>query len=122
MALAHERPEDRAVLRELGLTDRGNSYPEELSGGERQRVAIARAVVGERHLVFADEPSGALDSENGEVVMRLIVAACERGAAAVVVIHDSQDASRADRVGSLQDGCMVKGAVPAAGATSYGCP
>ena len=68
-----------AALEELGLADRADHYPDELSGGERQRVAIARAVVGDRHLLLADEPSGALDSVNGEAVMRLILAACRRG-------------------------------------------
>ncbi len=96
-----------AALEELGLTDRGSHFPDELSGGESQRVAIARAVVGERHLLLADEPSGALDSTNGEAVMRLILAACHRGVAAVVVTHDAQLASWADRVVFLRDGRVV---------------
>ncbi|MFZ2056299.1 MAG: ABC transporter ATP-binding protein [Acidimicrobiales bacterium] len=96
-----------AVLEELGLADRATHYPDELSGGERQRVAIARAVVGERHLLLADEPSGALDSTNGEAVMRMILAACKLGVAAVVVTHDAQLASWADRVVFLRDGRVV---------------
>ncbi len=96
-----------AALEELGLTDVSNRFPDELSGGERQRVAIARAVVGERHLLLADEPSGALDSVNGEAVMRLIRAACQRGVAGVVVTHDAQLASWADRVVFLRDGRVV---------------
>jgi len=96
-----------AALEELGLTDVANRFPDELSGGERQRVAIARAVVGERHLLLADEPSGALDSVNGEAVMRLIRAACQRGVAGVVVTHDAQLASWADRVVFLRDGRVV---------------
>ena len=100
------------VLDGLGLADRAAHYPDELSGGERQRVAIARAVVGERHLVLADEPSGALDSANGEAVMRMILAACKRGLAAVVVTHDAQLASWADRVVFLRDGRVVDQTVP----------
>ena len=95
------------ALEELGLADRASRYPDELSGGERQRVAIARAVVGERQLLLADEPSGALDSANGEAVMRLIRAACQRGVAGVVVTHDAQLASWADRVVFLRDGRVV---------------
>jgi putative ABC transport system ATP-binding protein len=96
-----------AALEELGLADRASHFPDELSGGERQRVSIARAVVGERQLLLADEPSGALDSVNGEAVMRLIRTACHRGVAAVVVTHDAQLASWADRVMFLRDGRVV---------------
>jgi putative ABC transport system ATP-binding protein len=95
------------ALDELDLADRAPHYPDELSGGERQRVAIARAVVGERQLLLADEPSGALDSANGEAVMRLVLAACRRGVAAVIVTHDAQLASWADRVVFLRDGRVV---------------
>ena len=93
-----------AALDELGLGDRAARFPDELSGGERQRVAIARAVVGERRLLLADEPSGALDSVNAEGVMRLVRAACQGGVAGVVVTHDAQLASWADRVVFLRDG------------------
>jgi putative ABC transport system ATP-binding protein len=101
-----------AALEELGLADRARHYPDELSGGERQRVAIARAVVGERSLLLADEPSGALDSANGEAVMRLILSACHRGVAAVVVTHDAQLASWADRVVFIRDGRIIDQTVP----------
>jgi putative ABC transport system ATP-binding protein len=95
------------VLTELGLADRARRYPDDLSGGERQRVAIARAIVGERRLVLADEPTGALDSVNGEAVMRLMRAACKGGVAAIVVTHDAQLASWADRIVFLRDGRIV---------------
>jgi putative ABC transport system ATP-binding protein len=101
-----------AALEGLDLADRAAHYPDELSGGERQRVAIARAAVGERSLLLADEPSGALDSTNGEAVMRLILTACHRGVAAVVVTHDAQLASWADRVVFLRDGRVVDQTVP----------
>jgi putative ABC transport system ATP-binding protein len=101
-----------AALEGLGLADRASSFPDELSGGERQRVSIARAVVGERHLLLADEPSGALDSTNAEAVMRLVLAACRRGVAAVVVTHDAQLASWADRVVFLRDGRVVDQTMP----------
>ncbi len=68
-------------------------FPDQLSGGERQRVAVARAVVGRRDLLLADEPTGALDSVNGESVMRMLRAACQDGVAGVVVTHDAQLAS-----------------------------
>jgi putative ABC transport system ATP-binding protein len=95
------------TLDELGLADRASHYPDQLSGGERQRVSIARAVIGDRQLLLADEPSGALDSTNGEAVMRMLLAACRRGVAAVVVTHDAQLASWADRVVFLRDGSFI---------------
>jgi putative ABC transport system ATP-binding protein len=96
-----------AALDELGLADRAGHYPDQLSGGERQRVSIVRAVVGERHLLLADEPSGALDSTNGEAVMQLIRNACKRGVAAVIVTHDAHLAAFADKVVFLHDGHTV---------------
>jgi putative ABC transport system ATP-binding protein len=110
------------ALEELGLSDRADNFPDELSGGERQRVAIARAVVGERRLLLADEPSGALDSANGEAVMRLVLAACRRGVAAVVVTHDAQLASWADRVVFIRDGRIVDQTMPLAGPESLLAP
>ena len=110
------------ALVDLGLRDRTQSFPDELSGGERQRVAIARAVVGNRRLLLADEPSGALDSANGEAVMRLIRAACQRGVAGVVVTHDAQLASWADRVVFLRDGRVVDQTSPAPGPESLFAP
>jgi putative ABC transport system ATP-binding protein len=107
-----------AALDGLGLADRAAHFPDQLSGGERQRVALARAVVGERRLLLADEPSGALDSVNGDGVMRLIHAACKRGVAAVVVTHDAQLASWADRVVFLRDGRVVDQTTPAPGPES----
>jgi putative ABC transport system ATP-binding protein len=104
-----------AALEELDLDARGDQFPDELSGGERQRVAIARALVGERRLLLADEPSGALDSVNGEAVMRLVRAACERGVAGVIVTHDAQLASWADRVVFLRDGLVTDHTAPPAG-------
>ena len=108
----------RALLAELGLADRASHFPDDLSGGERQRVAIARAVVGDRRLLLADEPTGALDSVNGEAVMRLLRSACKRGLAGVMVTHDAQLASWADRVVFLRDGRVVDQTAPPAGPES----
>jgi putative ABC transport system ATP-binding protein len=106
------------ALDALGLADRASSYPDQLSGGERQRVAIARAVVGDRNLLLADEPSGALDSDNSETVMRMIHTACQQGVSAVVVTHDAQLASWADRVVFIRDGRIVDQTAPALGPES----
>jgi putative ABC transport system ATP-binding protein len=95
------------ALEELDVAERADRYPDELSGGQRQRVAIARAIVGKRGLLLADEPTGALDSVNGEGVMRLLRAATQRGVAGVVVTHEAQLASWADRVVFLRDGHVV---------------
>ncbi len=110
------------ALEELGLSERASRFPDELSGGERQRVAIARAVVGDRRLLLADEPSGALDSVNAEEVMRLLHEACKRGVAAVIVTHDAQLASWADRVVFLRDGRIVDRTAPQRGPESLLTP
>jgi len=115
---AERRRREDEVLARLGLEAFAERYPRELSGGQRQRVAIARALVGERRLLLADEPTGALDSLNSESVMRLLKAACKRGAAAVVVTHDAQLASWADRVVFLRDGSMIDQTSPLAGPES----
>jgi putative ABC transport system ATP-binding protein len=108
----------RQALDTLGLAERADTLPDQLSGGERQRVAIARALAGERRLLLADEPSGALDSANAEDVMRLLHEACQRGVAVVLVTHDKKMASWADRTVRLHDGELVAQATPPAGSGS----
>jgi putative ABC transport system ATP-binding protein len=95
------------AMAELDVAEHSSRYPDELSGGERQRLAIARAIVGERGLLLADEPTGALDSVNGEAVMRLLRSATQRGVAGVVVTHEAHLASWADRIVFLRDGYVV---------------
>jgi putative ABC transport system ATP-binding protein len=112
----------RSALDQLGLVDRAGHFPDQLSGGESQRVAIARAIVGDRRLLLADEPTGALDSTNGEVVMRMLRTACKDGIAGVVVTHDAQLASWADRVVFMRDGCMVDQTPPREGTDSLLTP
>jgi putative ABC transport system ATP-binding protein len=106
------------ALEQLDVAELADRYPDELSGGERQRVAIARAIVGERALLLADEPTGALDSVNGEAVMRLLRTATHRGVAGVVVTHEAHLASWADRVVFLRDGHVVDQTVAPAGPES----
>jgi putative ABC transport system ATP-binding protein len=97
----------RAALDEVGIGDLADRFPDEMSGGQQQRVAIARAIVGERRLILADEPTGALDSETGEDILRLIRARCDAGAAGVLVTHEARHAAWADRVVFLRDGVIV---------------
>ena len=107
------------ALGRLGLSGRASHYPDQMSGGERQRVAIGRAMVGDRRLLLADEPSGALDSVNAEAVMRLLHDACKNaGMTAVVVTHDAQLASWADRMVFLRDGRVTNQSAPAPGPES----
>ncbi len=105
-----------AALDELGLADVADRFPDEISGGQRQRVAIARALIGPRRLVLADEPTGALDSQAGEAVLRLLRARCDAGASGLLVTHEARLAGWADRVVFLRDGEIVDdtGRAPAA--------
>ncbi|HEV2784514.1 MAG TPA: ABC transporter ATP-binding protein [Actinophytocola sp.] len=95
------------ALSEVDLGDLAERFPDELSGGQQQRVAIARALIGERRLVLADEPTGALDSHTGESVLRLLRSKVDGGAAGVLVTHDARHAAWADRVVFLRDGIIV---------------
>jgi putative ABC transport system ATP-binding protein len=95
------------ALGTVGVDDLADRFPDELSGGQRQRVAIARALVGERDLLLADEPTGALDSHTGETVLKLIRARCDAGAAGVLVTHDARHAAWADRIVFLRDGVLI---------------
>jgi putative ABC transport system ATP-binding protein len=96
-----------AALDEVGLGGLHDRFPDDLSGGQQQRIAIARAVVGERSLILADEPTGALDSETGEQVLALLRARCDAGAAGLLVTHEARHAGWADRVVFLRDGAVV---------------
>ncbi|WP_439689571.1 ABC transporter ATP-binding protein [Curtobacterium sp. SP.BCp] len=95
------------ALDNVELGHRGDAFPDDLSGGQQQRVAIARGVVGERRLVLADEPTGALDSQTGEVVLRMLRRHVDAGAGALLVTHDARDAAWADRIVFLRDGRVV---------------
>lgn len=101
------RTEALAALEEMNLGHLADRFPDEMSGGQQQRIAIARALVGDRRLVLADEPTGALDSETGESVLALLRARCDAGAAAVLVTHEPRFAAWADRVVFLRDGAVV---------------
>jgi putative ABC transport system ATP-binding protein len=101
------RDEALAALAEVGLGDVAGRFPDELSGGQQQRVAVARALIGQRRLLLADEPTGALDSGTGQAVLDLIRTRVDAGAAGVLVTHEARFASWADRIVFLRDGRVV---------------
>lgn len=105
-----------AMLDRFGLAEVADTFPDDLSGGQQQRVAIARAFIGERRLLLADEPTGALDTVTGDAVLSLLREQCEGGAAGVLVTHEARFAAYADRVVFLRDGHVVDetGAAPRA--------
>jgi putative ABC transport system ATP-binding protein len=97
----------QAALDEVGIGELADRFPDEMSGGQQQRTAIARALVGDRRLVLADEPTGALDSETGEAVLRVLRSRVDAGAAGLLVTHEARHAAWADRVVFLRDGVVV---------------
>ncbi|MEU7710503.1 ABC transporter ATP-binding protein [Micromonospora chalcea] len=103
------------ALREVDVAELADRFPDQMSGGQQQRVAIARALVGERRLVLADEPTGALDSQSGEAVLHLLRRRVDAGAAGVLVTHEARHAGWADRVVFLRDGVMVDSTAPLIG-------
>ncbi len=102
------RARSREALARVGLPHKVKAYPRELSGGEQQRVAIARAIVGNPSIILADEPTAALDGENGQAVMKILAAiAREQGRAVLIVTHDPRLLPFADRVVHIEDGRIV---------------
>lgn len=98
-----------ALLQRVGLADRLHHLPSELSGGEQQRVAIVRALAHDPAIIFADEPTGNLDSRNGAQILDLLFSlADERGKTLVIVTHDAQIATRGDRVLMIRDGQVAE--------------
>lgn len=103
----------RTLLETVGLTERADHYPVQLSGGEQQRIALARAFIGRPAILFADEPTGNLDSENGLRVLDLLMTLNRsEGATLVLVTHDRELAGHADRVITLKDGLVVSDETP----------
>lgn len=106
-----------SALADVGIPELAQRFPDEMSGGQRQRVAICRALVGDRRLILADEPTGALDSVTGEGILELLRRRCDTGAAGLLVTHEARHAAWADRVVYLRDGLVVDEAgEPASGA------
>jgi putative ABC transport system ATP-binding protein len=96
-----------ALLDELGLNAHAGKLPGELSGGQQQRVAIARALVNDPDVLYADEPTGNLDAQTGRDVLRLLKRLHQRGLTIVLVTHDAQVASQAQRIITMRDGRIV---------------
>jgi len=112
LTIAGEKPEDgwlEQLVADVGLTDRLSHRPSELSGGQQQRVAIARALVSKPTVLFADEPTGNLDSSTGQEILELLRRSVEQyGQTVVMVTHDARAAAMADRVLFLADGLIVR--------------
>ena len=106
----HAQDAAKAVLERVGLGHRLDHLPAELSGGEQQRVSIARSLINKPRVIFADEPTGNLDSKNGQQVMQLLIElATEDNTALVVVTHDTSLATLGDRTYTVNDGTIAEG-------------
>jgi putative ABC transport system ATP-binding protein len=96
------------VIEKLKISHRANYFPQQLSGGQQQRVAVARAIVAEPKLILADEPTGNLDSKNGEEVLNLIRQLNDKGTTIIMVTHSQEHAAQAQRIVNLFDGKIVR--------------
>jgi len=98
----------RQLLQRVGLQDRADNFPSQLSGGEKQRVSLCRAMINDPKLLFADEPTGNLDSQNGRLVLaQLLELKAEQGATLILVTHNPEIAAAADRVLTIKDGRLT---------------
>ncbi|MTI29628.1 ABC transporter ATP-binding protein [Xanthovirga aplysinae] len=104
---AERKTKVEKIMQDMNIMHRRNHYPQQLSGGQQQRVAIARAVVTDPLLLLADEPTGNLDSKNGEEVMKLLTSLNDKGTTVVMVTHSSYDAKFAHRIMNLFDGQII---------------
>src|SRR5436190_2659801 len=107
MSTVERKAHVERALERVGMTQRARHYPAQLSGGQQQRVAVARAVAGEPAILLADEPTGNLDSHNGEAVMRLLADLHRAGATVCMVTHDARFSEHATRVVHVLDGRVV---------------
>ena len=107
MSGSERRSRAERALQRVGLSARALHFPNQLSGGQQQRVAIARAIVGDPQVVFADEPTGNLDSQRGEEVMAILQQLNHEGSTIVMVTHNEEEASRAHRLLRIFDGQLV---------------
>jgi len=104
---AERKEKVKRILEKTGIAHRGKHYPTQLSGGQQQRVAVARAMVASPKLILADEPTGNLDSANGNEVMELLSMLHDQGSTIIMVTHSSHDASYSERTVKLLDGSVI---------------
>jgi putative ABC transport system ATP-binding protein len=107
VSVSERKEKAKALLKQVGLQDRLGHRPKELSGGQSQRVAIARALANEPNLILADEPTGNLDTQSGEQVMKLFESCVDNGKTILIVTHDLNLAKRAKRIIRIRDGAVV---------------
>ncbi len=105
---AYRKARAAELLQKVGLEKRGNHLPAQLSGGERQRASIARALANDPLFILADEPTGNLDSKSGKEVMKIFKSLHNEGKTIIVVTHDKEIASNAERIINISDGRIVK--------------
>lgn len=107
VAASERKKRVQAMAERLGIIHRLKHFPQQLSGGQQQRVAVGRALINEPKIILADEPTGNLDSKNGNEVMELLTHLHEQGATIVMVTHSEQDASFSDRTILMKDGMVL---------------